>query len=74
MIVNLSIANELTIKQMKWLIAGGCQTVYGKTMKPEATMTTDNKPAVVWTTMRDFSKISLQCLQHGRGDTFIRPN
>jgi hypothetical protein len=74
MIVNLSIANELTIEQMKWLIASRCQTIYGKTMKPEATMTTDNQPTVVRTTMRDFSKIGLQCLQHGRRDTFIRDN
>ena len=58
-IVNLAIANEFTVQQVEGLIASGRQPVDSKAVKSDSAVTLHTETAVVWTTMRYFSKIVL---------------
>jgi hypothetical protein len=56
------------------LVAGGSQPVDGKAVKPDATLTLHNEAAIVWTPVRDFSKIGLQLVQQAHGNASMFTN
>jgi hypothetical protein len=70
-IVNLAVANELAAQQTKRLVAAGGESVDGEAVEPHAAMAVHAEPAVVGTTVRDFSKIGLQHIQRVHGDAIL---
>ena len=70
-VVNLAVANQLAAHQKKGLVARGFQSGDGQAMKPDATLAIHDKPAVVRTAMRDFSKIGLQHIQLVHGNAIL---
>jgi hypothetical protein len=74
MVVNFAVANEVAAHKRKRLVAGGSQPVNGQAVEPDAALAVNNEAAhneatIVWTTMRDFSKIGLQLVQQAHGNT-----
>jgi hypothetical protein len=73
-VVNLAVANEVAAHERKRLVAGGSQPVNGQAVEPDAALTVNNEAAIVWTPVRDFSKIGLQLVQQAHGNASMFTN